>query len=121
MHAGPAAPPKNQLFLTTLPNGRKGSGGGLRLSVLLTPSLGDSNHLPAPFDKWPDYAGKLKWIASFFRPDHSVISPAISAGITPTIDPLSSPAVNTKLWQEIFVSVDKVARRKATNHVHKSS
>jgi hypothetical protein len=120
MQPGPTPPVKDQLFFTALPNGRKGPGGDLRLSVLLTPSLNDNTKLPAPFDNWPHNAAKLKWTVTFLAPAHTPVSPAISAPIRPTIDPLSSSEMNPKLWSEIFAAVDSVKRRKRTNHLHKT-
>ncbi len=119
MQTGPTPPPKDQLFLTPLPNGRKGPSGDLRLSVLLTPSLNDNTKLPAPFDSWPSNAAKLKWTVTFLTPSHAPI-PVISTPIAPTIDPLSSADVNPKLWGEMFSAVDSVKKRKGTNHLHKT-
>ena len=128
MSSGAPNPPKDQLFLTALPNGRKGRAGDLRLSLLLTPSLYDNSALPSPFDTWPDTAAKLQWTVTFLNPDHSIISAIISTPITPTIDPQScqnpqrclGPEVDTKLWTEIFAAVDCVKKRKGGNHLHHS-
>src|SRR5258708_10240062 len=112
-----------QLFLTTLPNGTAQDRSGktvLRLSLLLTPSLNDNAQLSKPFTSWPDTAKDLKWTVTFLNPDHSSISPVISAPIPAQRDPLSAPNFDGKLERKIFGADPAVKKRTATNHLHKT-
>ena len=115
--------PIDQIFLTALPNGLTADGKMLRISLLVTPSLKDNAALIYPFTDWPSVAQTLKWTVTFTNPDHSNISPAISAPIDLAINPESIPSqgpqFDSGLWANVFQSV-KVKQRTGHNRLHRT-
>jgi len=119
----------NNLLLTVLPNGWTRDQSQVRLSVLVTPSLADSDgkgkagwQIPSPFNKWAEVGSLLQWTVSFCD---ATKTPVRTIGTAPpasvATDPLNASSVpESELWRTVFGAVDSVKKRQQTKPLRDS-